>query len=187
MLKCSVQLCSVTQSCLTLYNPMDCSTPGFPVHHQLPEFAQTHVHQVSDAIQPSHPLALHLSHHVRLFATLWYAAHQAFLSIINSWSLLKSMPIKSVMPFNHLILCCLFASCLQPFPASECFPMSQFFTSDGESIGASDSASVLAVNIQDWFPLWWTGWISLLSKGLSGVFTNTTVQKHQFFSTQLCL
>ena len=77
MLKCSVQLCSVTQSCLTLYNPMDCSTPGFPVHHQLPEFAQTHVHQVSDAIQPSHPLALHLSHHVRLFATLWTVARLA--------------------------------------------------------------------------------------------------------------
>ena len=80
-----------------------------------------------------------------------------------------------------------FSSCLQPFPASGSFPMSQFFTSGGQSIGASASASVLPMNIQDWFPLGWTGWISLLSKGLSRVFSNTTVQKHQFFSNQLSL
>ena len=75
-----------------------------------------------------------------------------------------------------------FSSCLKSFPASESFPMSQFFTSGGQSIGASASASVLPMNIQDWFPLEWTGWISLQSKGLSRVFSNTTVQKHQFFS-----
>ena len=80
-----------------------------------------------------------------------------------------------------------FCFCLQPFPASESFPRSQFFTSGGHSIGASASTSVLLMNIQDWSPLGWTGWISLQSKGLSRVFSNTTVQKHQFFSTQLSL
>ena len=78
-----------------------------------------------------------------------------------------------------------FSSCLQSFPASGSFPVTQFFASGGQSIGASASASVLPVNIQDWFPLGLTGLISLQSKGLSRVFSNTTVQKHQFFSSQL--
>ena len=78
-----------------------------------------------------------------------------------------------------------FSSCPQSFPASGSFPMSQLFTWGGQSIGVSASASVLPMNTQDWFPLEWTGWISLQSKGLSRVFSNTTVQKHQFFSTQL--
>ena len=124
---------SVTQ---TLCDPINCSTPGFPVRHQLPELAQTHVHQISDAIQPS-------------------------------------LPPPSPSP--------------QSFPASGSFLMSQFFPSDDQSIGASPSASVLPVNIQVRFPLGWTGWISLLSKGLSRVFYNTLVQKHQFLSTQLSL
>jgi len=76
-----------------------------------------------------------------------------------------------------------FYSCLQSFPVSRSFQMSQFFAADGQSIGASDSASVLPMNIQDWFPLGWTGWISLQSKGLSRVTSNTTVQKHQFFTS----
>ena len=80
-----------------------------------------------------------------------------------------------------------FSSCLQSFPTSGSFPMSQFFTSGGQNIGASATASVLPVNIQDWFLLGWTGWIFLQSKGLSRVFSNTTVQKHQFFSAQLSL
>ena len=80
-----------------------------------------------------------------------------------------------------------FASCPQSFPVSGSFPMSQLFTSGGQSIGASTSASVLPMNNQDWFPLGWTGWISLQSKGLSRVFSNTTVQKHQFFGAQLFL
>ena len=80
-----------------------------------------------------------------------------------------------------------FSSHLQSFPASGSFHMSQFFTSGGQSIGVSASASVLPMNIQDWFPLGWTGWISLLSKGVSRVLSNTTVQKHQFFSTQVSL
>ena len=78
-----------------------------------------------------------------------------------------------------------FCSCLQYFPASGSFQMSQFFASGGQSIGVSASASVLPVDIQDWFPLGCTGWISLQSKGLSRVFSNTTVQKHQFFRAQL--
>ena len=78
-----------------------------------------------------------------------------------------------------------FSSCLQSFPASGSFLMTQLFASDGQSIGASVSASVLPMSIQDWFLLGWTGWISLVSKGLSSVFSNTTVQKHQFFGNQL--
>ena len=80
-----------------------------------------------------------------------------------------------------------FSSHLQSFPASGSFQMSQFFTTGGQSIGVPASKSVLPINIQDWFPLAWTGWISLQSKGLSRVFSNTTVQKHQFFSDQLSL
>ena len=80
-----------------------------------------------------------------------------------------------------------FSSGLQSFPASGSFPMSRFFASGGQSIGASASASVLPMNIQDWFPLGWTGWTSLLSKGLSRVFSNITVQKYQFFSAQFSL
>ena len=79
-----------------------------------------------------------------------------------------------------------FSSCLQSFPGSESFPMSQFFTSGGRSIGVPGSASVLPMNIQDWFPLGWTGWISLQCKGLSRVFSNTTDQKHKFFGTHGC-
>ena len=79
------------------------------------------------------------------------------------------------------------SSCLQSFPASGSFPLSQFFPSGGQSIGVSASASVLPMSIQDWFPLVWTGWISLQSKGLSSIFSNTTVQKHQFFSAQFSL
>jgi len=123
---------------------------------------------------------------VWLFVTSWTAACQASLSIINSWSLLKLMSIESAMPLNHLILCYPPpGSSLQSFPVSDSFPMSQFFASGGKSIGVSTSASVLPVNIKDWFPLGWTGWILSLSKGLSRVFSNTTLQKHQFFGTQL--
>ena len=122
--------------------------------------------------------------HVRLLATPWIAACQASLSITNSRSLLKLRSIESVMPSNRLIP---FSSRLQSFPASESFQISQFFTSGGQNIGVSASTSVLPMNIQDWFPLGLTGWISLLSKGFSRVFSNTTVQKHQFFSSQLSL
>ena len=115
---------------------MDCSTPGFPVHHQLPELAQTHVHQV----WWSHPT------------------------------------ISSCLPL--LLLPSFFPSII------DSFPVSQSFSSVGQSIEASASASVLSMNIQDWFPLGWTGLTFLQSKGCSSAFSNTTVQKHQFFGAQ---
>ena len=117
----------------------------------------------------------------RLFATLRAEACQTSWSITNSQSLLKLMSIESVMPSNHLIL---YLPLLLPpsiFPASGSFPMSWFFTSGSKSIGISASVSVLPMKTQDWSPLGWTGWISSQSKGLSRVFSNTTVQKHQFF------
>ena len=134
--KCKANCCSVAQSCLTLGDPMDCSTPGFPVLHHLPK-------------------------------------------------VLKLMSIESVMPYNHFILCHPLLPLLQSFPVSRSFPRSQFFTSGGQSIGVS--ASVLPMNVQGWFPLELTSLISLQSKGLSRVFSNTLVQKYQFFITQLSL
>ena len=134
---CTIEFSSVAQSWPILWDPMDCTMPGFPVHHKLPELTQTHVHWVSDAIRPF-----------------------------------------SVIPFS---------SHLQSFPASGSFPLSQLFTWGSQSIGISASTSVLPMNILDWFPLGRTGWISLQSKGLSRVFSNTTVQKHQFFGAQLSL
>ena len=119
---------------------------------------------------------------VRLFATPWIAAHQASLSITISRSSLKLGPSSrwchpaipsSVVPFS---------SCPQSLPASESFPMSQLFSWGGQSTGVSPLASFLPKKSQDWSPLEWTGWISLQSKGLSRVVSNTTVQKHQFFS-----
>ena len=129
--------------------------------------------------------SVHSLSRVRLSATPWTAARQASLSITNSWSLLKFMPIESVMPSSHLILRRPLLSCPQSLPASGSFPMSQLFAWGGQSIGVSASASVLPMNTQDWSPLGWTSWISLQSKGLSRVFPNTIVQKHQFFGTQL--
>ena len=120
--------------------------------------------------------------HVWFFASSWTAAHQASLSFTITWSLRKPMSLESVMPSSHLILC--LPLLLQSFPASESFPMSQLLTSGGQRIGASASASVLPMNIQGWLPLGLTDLISLLSKGLSRVFSNSTVQKHQFFDAQ---
>ena len=124
--------------------------------------------------------------HVWLFAPPWTATCQASLSITNSWSLLKLMCIESVMPSNHLILCC---PLLLPsiFSSITVFSDSQFFASGGQSVGVSASASVLLMNIPDWFPLWLTGLLSLQSKRFWRVFSNTTVQKHQFFGAQLSL
>ena len=119
-----------------------------------------------------------------LLVTAWTVPRQASLSITNSQNLLKLMAIESVISSNHLILCCSFFSRPQSFPASGSFPMSQLFTSSGQSIGSSASASVYTKNIQGWFPLGLTGLISLLSKGLSTVSSSTIVQKHQFFGIQ---
>ena len=122
--------------------------------------------------------------HVWLFATPWTAAPQASLSITNSQSLLKLMSTESVMPSNHLILCHPFLTHLQSLPTSGSFQMSQLFTRDGQSIGVSASTSVIPMNIQGWFPLGLTSLILLLSKGLSKVFSGTTVRKHQFFKLE---
>ena len=118
---------------------------------------------------------------VWLFVTTWTAACQASLSITNSQSLLKLMSIESVMPSNHLILChpLLILPSIFPSIGVLLFLMSQFLASGGQNIGAS--ASVLLMNIQDWFPLGLTGLISVLFKGLSRVFSSITIQKHQFF------
>ena len=125
-----IQFSSVAQSCLILCDPMDYSTPGFPVYHQFPELSQTHVHWVSDAIQPSHPLlspslpAFSLSQHQGLFQ--WVSSSHQVVEVLELQLQYQSFPVK----------------------------------------------------IQDWCPLGWTGWISLQSKGLSRVFSETIVQNH---------
>ena len=124
---------------------------------------------------------------VWLFVTPWTAAHQTSLSITNSRSLLKLMSIESVMLSNHLILY------RPPLLLPSIFPSIRVFSNESilhirwPKTGASASASVLSKNIKDWFPLRLTGWISLQSKGFSRVFSNITVQKHQFFGAQLSL
>ena len=123
--------------------------------------------------------------HTWLFATPWTAVRQVSLSITNSRSLLKLMSIESCCHPTISSSVIPFSSCHQSFSALGSFRMSQFFISRGQSIGISASASVLPMNIQDSFK--WNVWISLQSKGLSRVFSNTTVQKHQFFSVQLSL
>ena len=117
----------------------------------------------------------------------WTAARQASLPITSSRRLLKLMSIESMMPSNHLILCHPLLLPPSIFPASGSFLMRSFFASGGQSIGVSASTSLLPMNIQDWFPLKWTSWISWQFKGLSRVFSKTTDQKHPFFSAQLSL
>ena len=124
-------------------------------------------------------VVVQLLSHVQLFA-----ACQASLSFAVPWSLLKFMSIESVMLSNHFILCCPFLLCLQSFPASGSFPMSGLFASGGQSIGASFLAPVLSMNIQGWYPLRLIDLISLLCKGLSSIFSNATVRRHQFFSAK---
>ena len=115
---------------------------------------------------------------IQLFVIPWTAACQASLTFNDSQSLLKLMSIKLVMQTNHRVFCHPLLLCFQSFPASGSFPMSQFFASGGQSIGALASASVLPVSIQGLFPLGLTGLISFQFKGLSRVFSNTTVVKH---------
>ena len=130
-------------------------------------------------------IVVQLLSRVGLFMTPWTAACQASLSFTISQSLLKFMSIESeiltISFFDALFFC------LQSFPASGSFPVSWLFTSCGPSIGASASALVLSVNIQDWFPFQLTGLISLLSKGLARVYSSSTIQKHQFFDIQSSL
>ena len=129
--------------------------------------------------------SVQLLSHVRLFGIPWIAARQASLSITNSQSSLKLTFIESVMPSSHLIFC-------RPLLLLSPIPPSIWVFSNESTLHmrwpkywSFSSASVLPMNTQDWSPLRWTGWISLQSKGLSRVFSNTTVQKHQFFGTQL--
>ena len=138
---------------------------------------------ISDLRFPS--TSVQLLSHFQLFLIPWTEAPQVSLSITNSRGYSNSCPLSWWCHATILSSVIPFSTCLQSFPASGSFPMSQFFASGSQSIGVSTSASVLPMNIQDWFPLGWTGWISLQSKGLSRVFSNTTVQMHQFFGTQL--
>ena len=131
-----------------------------------------------------HTFVVQLLSHVWLFATPQTAARQASLSFTISERLLKLMSIKSVIPYNHLILCHPLLPQPSSFPASGSFPISQLFASGSQSTAASASASVLPMNIQRWFLLGLTGLISLQPNGLSRVFSNTTVGKHHFFSAQ---
>ena len=150
-----IHFSSIAQSPPTLCDPMDYSMPGPPVHNQFPGSTQTHVHWVSHAIQLSHPLS----------------------------SLYRLMSIESKMPSSHLNLCCpLFLPSI--FPNIRVFSDESALRIGGQITGVLASTSVLSMNIQDWSPLGWTGWIFLQSKGLSRVFSNTTAQKHQFFSAQ---
>ena len=219
---------------------MNHSTPGLPVHHQLPEFTQTHVHWVGDAIQPSHSLQRNiqfssvqsLSHvphepqHVRPpcpsptpglypnscpLCRWWhptnsssaeeYSVQFSHSVVFDSLQPHESQHAKPPCPSStagvypnscpssrwwHPAMSCSvvpFSSCPQSLPASGYFPMSQLFTWGGQNIGVSALASVLPKNTQDWSLLGWTGWIFLQSKGLSRVFSNNTVPKHQFFGT----
>ena len=130
----SVQFDSVAQSCPSFCDPMDCSTPILPVHHQLPESTQS---------------------------------------------------IESVMPSSHLILCHPLLLLPSVFPSIRDFSNSQLFASGGQSIGVSASTSILPMNTQGSSPLEWTGWFSLPSKGLSRVFSNTTVQRHQWLTKKV--
>ena len=128
-------------------------------------------------------VVVQLPNRIQLLSTPWPAACQASMSLTISQSLPKFMSIESVIPSSDLILCCLFSFCPQSFAASGSFPMSGLFESGSQSIGASASASVLQKSILSWFPVRLTGLISLLSKGLSRVFSSTTVGKHKFFRT----
>ena len=224
------QFSSVAQSCPTLYDTMDCSTPGLPVHRQHPEFTQTHVHWVSDAIQLPHPLSspsppnFNLSQHEGLFksasssqkvakvlefqlqhqsfqriisvssvsqscptVTPWTTAHQASLFFTDSQSLPKLISIELVMPPNYLILCC-------PLLLPSIFPSIWVFSSElalhirwpkywsfSFSISPSNEYSGLISFRMDWLDL------LAVQEGLSRVFSNITVQQHQFFGTHLPL
>ena len=131
--------------------------------------------------------SLQLLSHVRLFMTLWTAAHQVSLSITNSQSLLKLMTINSVIPSNHLNLCCPLLLLPSVFPSIRVFSDESALPDRWRKYWSFSFISILPMNTQDWSPLGWTGWISLQSKGLSRVFSNTTVQNYQFFSAQLYL
>ena len=211
----SVQFSSLFQSWPTL-QPYGLEHARLSCPLPIPGVCSIHVHRVSDAIQTFYPLsspslpAFNLSQHQSLFQ--WVSSSHQFSSVQFSRSVVSdslwphepqhTRPLcPSPTPRVHPNPCpsswwchptisssvIPFSSCPQFFPASGSFQMSQLFTSGGQSTGVSTSTSVLPMNAQDWSPLGWTGWISLQSKGLSRVFSNTTVQKHQFLGAQLSL
>ena len=140
------------------------------------------VHSFYLILIPKLVSVVQLLSHVRLFTTPWTLACQASLSFTMSWTLLKLMSTGCYSTISSLVVP--FSSSVQSFLASGSFPVSRLFTSGSQSIGVSALVSVLPMNIQDWFPLRLTGLVSLQFKGLSRVFSNTTVQKHQFFSAE---
>ena len=147
-----------------------------------PQKRNTHSSQILHLISSVQSLS-----HVRLFMTPWTALHKASQSITNSWGLLKFMSVESLMTVQQFHPQSIPFSRLQFFPASQSFPISQFFASGGQSIGASALTSVLPMNIQNWFPLELTDWNSFQSKGLWRVFSNSSDQRHKFFGAQLSL
>jgi len=206
-------VCVCAQLCPTLCDHIDCSLPGSSVFGTFQarilegiaiSFSrgssrprdQTRVSHVSctasgffpaEPLGKPHKLSIPFSHSV-VSNSLWpHRLQHARLPCPLPTSLLKLMSTESVMSYNHLILCCSLLFLPSIFPSIRVFPVSQFFPWGSRSSGVSVSASVLPMSIQDWSPLGWTGWISLPSKGLSRVFSNTTVKKHQFFSAQLSL
>ena len=143
-------------------------------------------------MKPKYPnfqwfISVQLLSHVQFFATPWTAAHQASLSITNSRSPPKPMSIEAVMPSNHLILCRPLLLLPSILPSVRVFSNESALRIRWPKYQISASTSVLPMNTKDWTPLRWTGWISLQSKRLSRVFSNTTAQKHQFFRAQLSL
>ena len=164
-----VQFSSVAQSCPTLCDPMNCSTPALPVHHQLPEFTQTHISSVTDSWCPT--LWPHGLQHARLPCPS--PTPGAYSNSLSRWC--HPTISSSAVPFS---------SCLPSFPTSGSFPVSQLVASGGQNIGASALALVLLMNIQDWFPLRLTGLISLHSRGPQESSPTTRLKKHQLFGAQ---
>ena len=197
-------------SCMTLCNPINCSMPGILVLHYPLEFGQTHVHLINDTIQPPHPLDFNFSQHQGLLNesalrssvkfscsvmsdSLWPHGLQHARNPCPSSTYGVSSNVCPLSRWHHpTISSCVvpFSSCLQSFPASGSFQMSQIFALGGQSIGVSASASVLPMNIQDWFPLGLIGRISLKAKGCSSLLQHhsskaSILQPSAFFRVQL--
>ena len=182
-----VQFSSVTQSLLTLCDTMDCSTPGLPVHHQLLGLAQTHVHQVSDAIQPSHPLSypsppgFNLSQHQGLVQ--WVSSSHQMAKVLEFQ--LQHQSFQRIFRINRMDWLDLLAvqetlqSLLQPHSSKTsvlCIRWPKYWSFSFRTSPSNEYSGLISFRMDCW--------ISLQSKGLSRVFSNTTVQKHQFFCTQ---
>ena len=195
---------SVAKLFLTLCDPMDCSTPGSPsftISQSLLKFTSVELAMLtisSSATAFSFCLQCFPASrfHYQWLLVQFSSVTQSCLTLQPHGQQHARPPCPSPTPRAYSNSCPLhqwcyptisFSSCLQSFPASGSFPVTWFFASGGQSTGVSASASVLTMNIQDWYPLGWTDLICLQSKGLSRVFSNATIQKHQFFSAQISL